>query len=216
MNKVIISIEGLAGAGKTTLVNHLKKQNFELLPEIMDFVPETGVIKRFTLDASSSSSTNEWFLNIEIERLNKALHSNVSIVMDRCFISQIAYNYAKDATYKTKTLCNLKKLMEPNRLIVPNIIYLQMETQLSIDRMLARNKNNQKYYIQNGEPDYQYNFIENNRLFYEKIIPLFQDNILVIDAKETADKKAGRINDWIKNRETHVADFNINSLFFQL
>ena len=168
MNRVIISIEGLAGAGKTTLVNHLKKQNFELLPEIMDFVPETGVIKRFTIDASSSSSTNEWFLNIEIERLNKAIHSNVSIVMDRCFISQIAYNYAKDETYKTKTLSNLKKLMEPNRLIVPNIIYLQMETQLSIDRMLARNKNNQKYYIQNGEPDYQYNFIENNRLFLRK------------------------------------------------
>lgn len=214
MKKVIISIEGLAGAGKTTLVNHLKRQNFELLPEIMDFVPETGVIQRFTIDASSSSSTNEWFLKIEIERLNKATQSIVSVVMDRCFISQIAYNYAKDTTYKTKTLCNLKKLMEQSKLIVPNIIYLQMETQLSIDRMLARNKNNQKEYIQNGEPDYQYDFIENNRLFYEKIIPLFKDNILVIDANETADKQTDKINEWIKNRETHVDDFNINSLFF--
>lgn len=214
MKKVIITIEGLAGAGKTTLANNLKKENFVIFPEIMDIIPEAEVIKRFEFDNSVSLSINKWFLNIEIERLNKATESNASVILDRSFISQIAYNYAKDTTYKTDTLCNLKKLMEQRILIIPNVIYLQMETQLSIDRMLARNLNNHKKYIQNGEPDYHYDFIENNRLFYEKIIPLFQNNILVIDANQTTDKQLEIINDWIKSRETQISDFNISSLFF--
>lgn len=216
MSKIIISIEGLAGAGKTTLGNHLKKQNFELLPEIMDVVQESWEIKKFTNDCSSSISTNEWFLSIEVDRLKKATQSNLSVVMDRSFISQIAYNYAKDSTFKTQTLENLKKLIDGNKLFVPNIIYLQMSAQHSIERMLARNKNNQKEYILNGEPDYQYSFIENNRLFYEKIIPLFQENILVIDANETIDKQMGKITEWISNRDIYVYDFDINLLFFKL
>jgi thymidylate kinase len=85
----IIAFEGMPGAGKTTIIDSLLKDN--LLSE-STMIPEPYIGK---LDGLSGSKS---YLDLEIDKLNKINdlknHYN-NILLDRTFLSTLAYSYAK-------------------------------------------------------------------------------------------------------------------------
>lgn len=94
----IIAFEGMPGSGKTTVINSILKNN--LLPKCTT-VPELYIGK---LDNASGARS---YLDLEITKSDK-IHtmqdSYDNILLDRTFLSTLAYYYARSKTTKKPDL----------------------------------------------------------------------------------------------------------------
>ena len=87
---MIIVLEGMPGSGKTTISNFLKNEHsFGMVPQIIE--TEDGKI-----EANNKYHQNPFFrsdeLKCQLARKLEKTHRNV--IMDRNYISTLAYNYA--------------------------------------------------------------------------------------------------------------------------
>ena len=199
----IYSVEGLGCVGKSTLVQNLKSSGIFVIEEIFEAFPETKEIQPFTLNDREAWKTNEWFLEKEIIRMEKATQQELT-VLDRCVYSQIAYNYAKDKVYGTKQTRNLferlKNLERQGRKLFPNMIYLHSTVDYSMSMMSLRAKNKEKDNIENNNPAYRKEFFEKIKKSYDLIAHILGENVLIINVPEQRENCGKITENWLIKR----------------
>lgn len=211
---MIISLEGLGASGKTSLLKEIQGENYFIIPEIRDAVQETGDKQKFSKDDSMTEKTNKWFLKIEQERSAQALQQSKIVLMERCFISQIAYNYAKDKLLKTDFSKSLLQNIANFKLVVPHVAYLKLSVLESRERMLARNKHNEKENILNSIENYTIEFNSHIFDYYENLKNVLQEKMLIIDANLDIKVQAHLFSEWQSVLKPHILDIEIKKLFF--
>lgn len=211
---MIISLEGLGASGKTSLLKEIQGENYFIIPEIRDAVQETGDKQKFSTDDSKTEKTNEWFLKIEQERSAQALQQSKIVLMERCFISQIAYNYAKDKLLKTDFSKSLLQNIANFKLVVPYVAYLKLSALESKERMLIRNKHNEKENILNAIENYTVEFNSHIFNYYENLKNVLQEKMLVIDANLDIKIQANLFSEWQSVLKHNIIDIEIKKLFF--
>lgn len=140
---MIIYFEGLACAGKTTLVNYLAEHMVDVasVPELPKNYLELGKI---TNDFCRSNDERKC---TEAIRLNKS-HSYV--LVDRCYASTLVYNYIQHHAgipneYVT-TLNWFKSGTVTDKLVKPDLyIYLSLDSETSLKRAKTLNRMSTKY-----------------------------------------------------------------------
>lgn len=127
---MFISLEGLPGSGKTTLANNLCNKNtfIEMVKEIID----------------NRNDPNEQSYYIESDLLKykkakKILKKKHSVIMDRSFLSTLAFNSAHDKVFQTKNFDNVfAKFQEHKTSFFDPCVYVHIKTPL--DKSISRKK----------------------------------------------------------------------------
>jgi len=92
--KKIIAIEGMPGAGKTTSIAVLKAYSqYACLDQLM--------LTNTELEALDNEQTSRAYLEAELGRtdnLRRLTYAGKSVILDRCYISTLAYAYARAMT----------------------------------------------------------------------------------------------------------------------
>jgi len=120
--KKIIAIEGMPGAGKTTFVNNLQVKKVKTITELLVKIPK---------NTKSNFQIQKLYILAEKDRYKKTskfFKKNEKIILDRSFISTLAYSYADCKTRKNMTnykkILNLLKSIKHEILLPTKIIVL--------------------------------------------------------------------------------------------
>lgn len=139
----IVAIEGMPGAGKTTFIdNYIKKNNIKFLPQLG--------IKDSTVLAKNNLNTSKLFLINEKKKTDlimKYSSDNQKVVIDRTFLTTLAYCYARSKLYKNKDyekLLSFYKKTKANITFPTKLIFLDVKIKESIKRR-KRYSNNSIY-----------------------------------------------------------------------
>lgn len=202
MNPIIISVEGIVGAGKTTFVKFLAKHlNAIICEEPVAKWREIGLLEKFL----NPDSMERWAFTFQIEVLNDAIQSLVncvelskqsngrqiiiidrSIYADKCFVevlkennklSQVEYNLYQDIWNKLEGTIGKE--------IYPDLfIYLRPPVEECMKRIKLRGRNEEK----DMTIEYQEKLQKYHDLFINN-----QTKVTIID--NTSDKKDIRKNE---------------------
>lgn len=127
---MIIGLEGAPGAGKTTLVEALTQQGvIATVPEIM-------------IDLEATTGEGDFIVNDELKSA-AALASNGAIV-DRSFMSTLAFNFAYEATFGRGNYDLVRgeivrRIMKGSIVVPDAYIYLDIPIEVSLDRQSPTN-----------------------------------------------------------------------------
>lgn len=94
----IIAFEGMPGSGKTTAINNILKK---------DLLHNCAVIPELYIGKLNDSSGSRNYLDLEVaksEKIQKMHDYYDNILLDRTFLSTLAYYYAKSKTDKNPDL----------------------------------------------------------------------------------------------------------------
>jgi thymidylate kinase len=110
----IIALEGLPGAGKTSLLNQLEQDNVPHLITLEEHIfPEA----LFQLNNTRNNDDESIYqLHWEAKDALCRVFPGENVVMDRCYISCLAYNYAKAKQLRTPELYKRWKATRRRRL----------------------------------------------------------------------------------------------------
>lgn len=130
----LVALEGMPGAGKTTFINNFVKDhpNIKLVPELE--------VKDLKLLHEDNLQTSQLFLLAEKQKSNfieELSRKNNFILIDRSFLSTLAYCYARSKKLKNRDYQKLVEFYKKNRkdIIFPTeIIFLDVEIKKSIER----------------------------------------------------------------------------------
>lgn len=145
--RIIIAIEGIDGAGKTTLINKISK----IFSEEVIFYSRTQKGKLVDKLVSCKFMKNHYMLQIPIYLFlsykNFFLfkihdHNNQIIVMDRCFLSNICYFFPK-ALFDSSLL---KKLLLLEVKLYPQTIFI-IDVKPTVGKCRDNNKKSLKWLI---------------------------------------------------------------------
>ena len=130
--KEIIAIEGMPGAGKTTFVNNLKAKKVKTIKELHVRIPK-GIKSDFKIQKLYVLSEKNKY-----SKSNRFFRKNERIILDRSFISTLAYSYADCKTRNSMTdyekILNLLKSIRHEILLPTKIIILDCSVEESIKR----------------------------------------------------------------------------------
>jgi thymidylate kinase len=190
-NKLIV-IEGLPCAGKTTLVHKIKENlDYEVVPEISELLSEDEFFPGNGTNLKEIIEIAEWFMNKERERtqIAKRLLFNHNVVMDRSYVTSIAYNcaYERYTGIVSAEMLN-KKIYEEvhkgNILLPTAFVYLK----ITPDTMKERRK--RKVYRKSAElPDFwmEKRFIDTFISTYESYFSTINVPVKLIDGEKSED-----------------------------
>lgn len=213
---MVIAVEGIGGSGKTTLTKELSKLGYMAIPEIRDAYPETAEVQVFTLETEKSYRVNLWFLQKEYLRTVQIKDCAVPVVMDRCFVSLIAYNYAKDAVYSTSNLSSIKELIGeyvPSLIRIPYLVYLCCNVDVAIERMMQRNKDNHKEKYIQAVNIYTKNFNLKLKEYYDLLSERLKSSLLIVDSETPLKEKTQQVYEWVKTKPTKYPSIDFFQLF---
>ena len=125
--KRIIAIEGMPGAGKTTLISNIMKNGFlgnsVFLPqlEIKNYLGDDIKASKLYLDAEKDKN----------DSVKKLLKNNNNVLLDRTFITTLAYCYARSCVKKDPE--QYKQLNEYFRLLFRNDYFIRPDIIICLD-----------------------------------------------------------------------------------
>jgi len=179
MEKIIIAFEGLPNSGKTSCIKQLTKINKEIL-----YVPELYIKQ----EVNHPNLMREKYTKAELNKYKKYQDKeNKIIVMDRSFLSTLAFSYAKKQRYGKSNdyKYNIRFLKDNiNNMLFPNIIII---FDIKPSNSLIRNKRENQ--LKNWE---DINFLKSFKNYYiskefKKISKNI--NIFLIDTNNLSDNK---------------------------
>ena len=98
-SRLIVGVEGVVHAGKTTLATVLADQlGFHLVPEYSSFARSRGGFPDFPSTLTHARQSLLFFLNLEKLRFATIPGAAMGVVLDRSVISLLAFSYALEAT----------------------------------------------------------------------------------------------------------------------
>lgn len=141
----IIAIEGIVGAGKTLLVEYMKKRRFvdEIIPEYT-ILAKKDSLPVFSPNKKILEQSTCFYAGIELSRQKELLYltkkRSRTILLDRSELSILSFNYAVEKRYSLQGLFTQTQDCLNNVMIFyPNVyIYLDIPFCVSVDRMMAR------------------------------------------------------------------------------
>ncbi|MGC9109237.1 MAG: dTMP kinase [Caldimicrobium sp.] len=170
----LIVIEGIDGAGKSTLFTILKERFSHKKNIVFSFEPTQGqygkILRNFLKEAKGDQKTLlELFLKDRTEHVEKlilpSLKEGKTILLDRYYLSTIAYQgvHFRELPYlllKNETIAPLPDL----------VIYLEIPINLALERIQKRNKDISLFERED--------LLEKISEIYAKILPLFNYKII--------------------------------------
>jgi thymidylate kinase len=144
-NSKIIAIEGIVGAGKTTLIECMKQNGVvdKIIPEYT-VLAKRDDIPEFTQNEEKLKLSTCFYAGIELRRqkmiLDSVKNNDRVILLDRSELSILSFNYAAEKRYYIKDLCTPTfNCLKNVTIIEPSAyIYLDISYQTSLDRMKKR------------------------------------------------------------------------------
>lgn len=127
-------LEGLPGAGKTSTLNMVgKKDGFSTVEQV---IPHH----------LCSEEAEEYYFYSDYLKYKKAIaaQKKTTVVMDRGYLSTLAYNYACDKLFKSNNYAKIKKRFKQkgNIFFKPSIVlYIAVDVNESLSRKNRINKN---------------------------------------------------------------------------
>ena len=140
----IIALEGMPGAGKTTFIkNYLDHSKKVFLPQL--HIKNKRILRKNNLETSKQFLVAEKNKTSAIEKLSK---NHPEIIIDRSFITTLAYCYARSKMNNTpeeyKELLDFYKKIR-NKITFPtHIVYIDVSIYKSLKRRHVHSKN-EKY-----------------------------------------------------------------------
>ncbi len=163
MSKIIV-LEGLPGTGKTTLVEHFSEcSEVETIAEIISNEKEWLATKKV--------EDQDFFWANDIEKFRRAHRSNKIVLMDRGYVSTLAYNFAKkqlekDAHYDYLLgryyIDFVEKSLQPT-----HYVYIDVSLQDSFARKERSFIKGNPWY----DPNYLNHIINYYQYFFEELEP---------------------------------------------
>lgn len=130
MKKVIVALEGLVHAGKSTLLENISERCafVKCIGEYVNFTTER--FPCFPESRDDACSGNAFFLNLEQERILEIEENDCVVLLDRSIFSVLAYNFAVEKMSNGKIPCfqdNIKAYQNESWLIPEVCVYLDVD-----------------------------------------------------------------------------------------
>lgn len=204
------SLEGLGACGKTTLLQSLAAEGYSVILEIADDDRNTSTKQLYTNNEKQSKYVNEWFLKKELQRITRSTDSEI-VFMERCVYSQIVYNYAKEQLlgkpYLKELFIQLQTMDSQAKLLQPQIIFLDIEPELSLYEMTLRDKHREKKNIQEKVLSYTKEFLELQQQAYLKILSCCKGIGVHISVDETRNISKETIINFINKKHSCLKSY---------
>lgn len=209
----LVVLEGISYAGKTTLSNLCKQKEIAVLKELSEFTvfPETPK------EDSEISIADKWFYeqhSSRTEDILKIIRKN-SLILDRYFLSDLAYIYARYHTYNVGNMDFYNSLLtdglNKKEILVPWFIYVSIDIDLYNSRRLIDEKNlkatgETNMRIRFPYPYYHNLFIKNQISFYDSFFKKNNDKVLIIDGSLHKDYLCEQILEFMKKLHQALPD----------
>lgn len=216
-NFPVIALEGISYSGKTTMLNLCKKNGLSALKELS----EISTFPKIPQDSDKIRIVDEWFYNQHVSRIKEIVSaSNTnSVILDRYFLSDLAYVYARFHTYKVGDLDFYKSLLingvAVGKIIIPWFVYISIDIELYISRKL---KDEKKRIYERGlnqmiRCPYDFNqkiFFENQISFYQSFFKRNFDKVLIVDGNLDPDFLCAHVLNWINQLPNALPSQTIN------
>ena len=188
--KKIVALEGMPGAGKTTFINSYVKNNGNI-----KFLPQLEIKNRKILERDNLETT-KMFLSAEKEKsdlINQIAKENKEIVIDRTFLTTLAYCYARSKKLKNDEYSKLIEFynkIKEDITFPTKLIFLDVENKRSLERR-RRFANNPDYSNWFDEE-----FLNHMREFYKKEISKFIN--IKVDYVDTTSMSIEEVSNTLK------------------
>lgn len=193
-NFPFVVFEGINYAGKTTVSNLCKSKGFTVLKglTVLDELSKFSTFPEIPKVNEEIDIVDKWFYNQHANRTEEILRvtQSNSLILDRYFLSDLAYIFARNHTYNVGNLDFYQSLLidgiNRNEIIVPWFIYVSIDINLYNSRKLIDETN----LTATGGTNlrirfpYSYNqqlFIENQILFYNLFFNKNKDKVIIIN-----------------------------------
>ncbi len=166
---MIIVLEGLPGAGKTTIAKLLKREHsFGMVEQI--------IIDPKSLRKEGGKFKNPYFVNDEEKCFlaKKLANNHKHVVMDRNYISTLAFNYAAKFDPKNNSSFSIaRKWYSKNykKTIFPPDLYIYLRTPIQF--CFSRKKRRENPENPWTDPDH----LKKMKYFYENIFPIMEPQV---------------------------------------
>lgn len=216
MKPQIISVEGIAGAGKTTLVDEIQKIAGNRVLVIEEFPVDLaeGYLSRLSIEKPDFPLSNIFKTPIsqtfmlaanaayKIEKAQQSCDTGL-IVMDRCHASVLAYqSVILEQQGLSYLACRMREVLQ-NILIPPDItFYLKCDQEMLRRRLLSRNGN--------IFPEGYFEFLQHVDEKYEEILKGF-GRVVNLDGLEPIKNNALKILEEVSSLSNGNLDFTVSS-----
>lgn len=140
MTGTICALEGISGAGKTTLAHAL--YGYAVLPELPAAYGDGTGFPPFMTETAKALETNEWFLEREIERCRQAKACASPVVADRWYHSILSVSYARHALFGTADgdalRARVDTLTDAGMLFTPPLVIIDVPVDVAMSRLSMR------------------------------------------------------------------------------
>jgi thymidylate kinase len=193
-NFPFVVFEGISYAGKTTVSNLCKNKGFSVLKglTVLDELSKFSTFPEIPKENDEIEIVDKWFYNQHANRTAEILKvtQNNSLILDRYFLSDLAYIYARYHTYNVGNLDFYQTLLmegiNKREIIVPWFIYVSIDINLYNSRKLVDEANLKATGGTNIRIRFPYSFnkelfIENQILFYSSFFNKNRDKVFIIN-----------------------------------
>lgn len=195
----IITIEGLPGAGKTTLRDKLSEKGYNTIQELggivhIDKMPGDGK------DLQGVLKIDDWFIEQESKRC--CMCESNEAVMDRNFFTHLTYSYGYSRLTGIpcfeKTIEKYDLAISKGKLQLPDaLVYLDVLPQISKQRQINVKKRLPEFWRNIG-------FLGDLRSAYFSLMnSLYGLDIHILNGEESIDENLNRLENIIKNSATY-------------
>lgn len=179
-----IIIEGLAGGGKTSLAEFIRDE--------FGYAKVDEAIHE-TIDDTDKDA----YLNQDIDK-HRLLHAHENSVMDRSYLSTLAFNYASDHVFETHNFPyiseKVRSYLDDKTLTIPeHVIFIEVPIETSLKR---QKKSNAAYWSDTHMLEYTDAF---NKRYIAALDP---ETILRIDGTQSFETVCAIVRDKIAHPET--------------
>ena len=198
---MVIGVEGLPYAGKSTVISRLHQAGMSRLGELAEFFENGGTFPRFSERTADARESFEWFVNAEVARHASlaSFQQDAMVVADRTIVSCLAYSYARRATFSIGDIdlehSAVREAVQAGKLYIPQLLYVRIPIDVYLYRKAhafdVRCEVLGREAVENVTlPDRERDFFEAQLVYYDTIARRLRDLIHVVDGTLPPDELA--------------------------